>query len=234
MLLNHFLHHGSPIMHRVRVWDLPTRLFHWTLMASFVGLIVTGSVGGNLMEWHLRLGLLVMALLLFRLVWGFLGGRWSRFASFVYSPATCWRYLKGQETPEHNVGHNPLGALSVFAMLALLLAQVGSGLVSDDEIAFFGPLVGFVSSQTVASATWYHKEVGKLILLGLIAVHLIALVYYRFVKSESLTTAMLNGDKVLPHAATPSRDDGRHRMLALVVFAACCGVAYWVGGLGQV
>ena len=91
------------------------------------------------MDWHARLGYAVLALLLFRLVWGFVGGRWSRFASFLYAPRSVLAYLRGQPHPDHLVGHNPLGAGSVFAMLAVLLAQVATGLVSDDEIAFTGP-----------------------------------------------------------------------------------------------
>ena len=91
----------------VRVWDLPTRLFHWTLAASVVGLVVSGHVGGNALVWHMRLGLLVGALLGFRLVWGLIGGRWSRFAHFVRLPGTVLRYLRGDHRAgDHfDVGH---------------------------------------------------------------------------------------------------------------------------------
>jgi len=118
----------------VRVWDLPTRLFHWTLALTIIGSIVTAKVGGNAMAWHFRLGYVVFALLLFRLLWGFFGGQWSRFASFFPTPARLSRYLGGRATAADTAGHNPLGALSVLAMLLVLGAQVGSGLFSDDDL----------------------------------------------------------------------------------------------------
>jgi cytochrome b len=115
----------------IRVWDLPTRLFHWTLALAIVGSVVSAKVGGNAMTWHFRLGLLALALVAFRLLWGVVGGRWSRFASFIYAPATVLRYLRGQAAPgEHlDVGHNPLGSLSVFALLAIVAVQVTTGLI---------------------------------------------------------------------------------------------------------
>ena len=96
--------------HRIRVWDLPTRLFHWLLALCVVGLVVTGKVGGAAMDWHARLGYAVLALLLFRLAWGFIGGHWSRFATFLYAPRSVGAYLAGRGHPDHLVGHNPLGA----------------------------------------------------------------------------------------------------------------------------
>ena len=119
----------------VRVWDLPTRIFHWALVASVIDLVITAKLGGDAMAWHFRCGYAVLTLLLFRMVWGLVGGHWSRFRSFLYSPATVLRYLRGQGAPEHSVGHNPLGSGSVFALLGFLLLQVASGLFSDDEIA---------------------------------------------------------------------------------------------------
>src|SRR6185436_17472968 len=106
----------------VRVWDLPTRLVHWLLVACVTGLVITGHIGGNALVWHMRFGLAVGALLVFRLLWGLIGGRWSRFVSFVYSPAAVWRYLQGRASAaDHfDVGHNPLGSFSVFALLGLL------------------------------------------------------------------------------------------------------------------
>ena len=98
-------------MNKVRVWDLPTRLFHWSLVVCFVGLVVTGEVAGDAMVWHFRLGYAALSLLAFRLIWGVVGGYWSRFTSFVKGPVTIRNYLRGEALPEHGVGHNPLGAL---------------------------------------------------------------------------------------------------------------------------
>lgn len=218
-------------MHRVRVWDAPTRLFHWLLFAVVVGLIATANLGGNWMNWHLRLGYCALGLLLFRLVWGFMGGHWSRFAQFLFRPSALTDYWQGRTAPHQWVGHTPLGALSVFALLAALAAQVGSGLMTDDAIAFFGPLVRFVSSDTVDWATWYHKEVGRFLVIGLVALHLLAVAYYRLARGQRLTSAMLTGDKDLDLPAQPSADDWRHRLRALLVGAVCASFAAWVAQL---
>nr|WP_315428567.1 cytochrome b/b6 domain-containing protein [uncultured Albidiferax sp.] len=219
-------------MHKVRVWDLPTRIFHWALACAVVGLVVTGNIGGETMLWHFRLGYTVLSLLLFRIVWGLVGGRWSRFAAFIYAPRTVWRYLRGQGLPAHSVGHNPLGAGSVFALLGFLLAQVGSGLVSDDEIAATGPLAKFVSSDTVSLATWYHAEVGKTVLIVLVLLHVLAIVFYAWKKKHNLVTPMLRGDKLLATPQPASRDDAVTRTVALLVFGLCAAAVAWVVSLG--
>lgn len=221
-------------MHAVRIWDLPTRLFHWSLALCVVGLIVTGTIGGGWMNWHMRLGYAVLTLLLFRLVWGFIGGHWSRFGSFLYSPVSLVQHLRGQSPPGHTAGHSPLGALSVFALLLILLAQVGTGLISDDEIATFGPLVRFVSGDTVSAATGYHKDVGKLLIFALVGLHVLAILVYKFAKHQALTRAMVTGDKHLPEALPGSRDTAGSRLLALGVLLVCAGLVWWLVSLGNV
>ena len=213
--------------HKIRVWDLPTRVFHWALVLCIVGLVITGEIGADVLPWHFRLGYTVLSLLLFRLVWGFVGGRWSRFASFVHRPSTVLAYLRGQGRPEHAVGHNPLGAGSVLAMLFFLLAQVSSGMFSDDEIAFSGPLTKFVSNAAVKLATTYHADIGKVILIALVLLHIAAIVFYRVKKQENLVPAMLHGDRELDIPMEPSRDDLRSRALAAIVFAVCAGLVVW-------
>jgi cytochrome b len=221
-------------MVKIRVWDLPTRLFHWLLVAAVVALVVTGNLGGSWMTWHMRLGYAVFALLLFRVVWGFLGGRWSRFAHFVPTPRQLLVYLRDGERT-HRVGHNPLGALSVLALLSVLFAQVGTGLFSDDEIAFTGPLTTLVSSDTVSLASWYHADVGKLLLLGLVALHVSAIAYHRLFKKQPLVRAMVTGDQEVPPPAPPvSPDGGTDWLLALCVLGASALVVYAVVGLGNV
>lgn len=219
--------------YRVRVWDLPTRLFHWLLAACVVLLVATGYIGGDAMPWHARFGYAVLALLLFRLAWGFLGGRWSRFRSFLYQPASVRAYLGGRAHPDHLVGHNPLGAGSVFAMLLVLLAQVGTGLFADDEIAFTGPLNRFVANATGLAATWYHKAVGQWLLIGLVLLHLAAITWYSAKKGEGVVRAMVAGDKDLAAPAPSSRDDVRSRLLALVLIVACAALVAWIVSLGE-
>lgn len=217
---------------RVRVWDLPTRLFHWGLVLSVVVLVVSGQIGGNAIDWHAKLGVGVAALLLFRLVWGIVGGRWSRFTSFIYSPLTTLRYLRGQSPAHAEVGHNPLGALSVFALLAVLLAQVGSGLIIDDEIAFVGPLNAWAPAQWVSWASSWHREGGKLLLIGLVVLHLAAIAFHAHVKRHNLVKPMFTGDKVLPADTPSSRDDIVTRGLALLLLAACAVAGVWLWQLG--
>jgi cytochrome b len=214
----------------VRVWDLPTRVFHWALVICVIGLAITGTVGGNAMVWHFRFGYTVLALLLFRIVWGLVGGRWSRFGAFIYAPQSVINYLKGQGKPEHGVGHSPIGAGSVFAMLGFLVAQVGTGLLSDDEIAFAGPLTRFVSNATVSLSTSYHKNIGKWVLLALVVLHIAAIVYY-LSRKHNLVGAMLHGDKELVVQAPSARDDTVSRVAAVLILAVCGGVAYWVSTL---
>jgi cytochrome b len=216
----------------VRVWDLPTRLFHWALAASVIGAVVTAKIGGNAMVWHFRFGYCVLALLAFRLVWGVMGGRWSRFSAFVRGPGTVLRYLRGQARADErlDVGHNPLGALSVLAMLAFLGAQVGTGLVADDEIANTGPLIRFVSGATSATATYWHKDWGQWILIGLVVLHVLAIVVYSL-RGQALVPAMISGDKPLEPGTPASADGARHRLVAAVLLLACAGGVAWLVSL---
>lgn len=218
---------------RVRVWDLPTRLFHWLLAACVVSLVVTAYVGGGAIEWHARLGYAALALIVFRIVWGFVGGHWSRFKTFVYAPSSVLAYLRGNAHPDHLIGHNPLGAASVFAMLLVLLAQVGTGLVSDDEIAFQGPLNRFVSSSKGLAATWYHKQIGQWLVIGLVVLHIAAVLYYLFRKRNNLVRPMVVGDKEVAAPAASSRDDAVSRLGAAAVFGVVAALVTWLVSLGR-
>ncbi len=227
---------AEPQLRAVRVWDLPTRLFHWLLTACVVGSFVSAKIGGAAMAWHLRLGYAVATLLLFRLVWGFVGGRWSRFGQFVRSPAAVLRYLRGEARAGDwfDVGHNPLGALSVLAMLVFLAAQVSSGLFADDEIATTGPLIRFVSGATSLELTWYHKAVGQRVLLALVVLHLLAIVYYIW-RGRTLVRPMIGGDQAVDAAReVPAAADGAgRRLLAAALVAACAGGVAWLVSLGS-
>jgi cytochrome b len=207
--------------HRVRIWDLPTRLFHWLLALCVIGLVASAKLG--LMDWHFRLGYAMLTLLLFRLFWGVLGGRWSRFSSFLYTPGSLWRYLRGQGEPAHAIGHSPTGALSVWALLAFLFAQVATGLISDDEIASAGPLTHLVPGTWVSLASWYHRAVGQWVLIALIVLHIAAILWYLWGRGQNLIQPMLHGDKLLAQAAEASRDDGRSRLFATGLLLLCAG-----------
>jgi cytochrome b len=221
----------------VRIWDLPTRLFHWALALSVVASFITAKVGGGAMVWHFRLGFLALGLIVFRLVWGFVGGRWSRFGSFVRSPVTVWRYLRGGSADAagpggQEVGHNPLGGWSVLALLAVLGLQVATGLVADDEIANLGPLNRFVSTETALLATSWHRGVGEKLLIGLVLLHIAAIVFYRVRRGLDLTRPMWTGDKLLPSHTPASADGAAQRLRALVLALVVAALVAWVVRLG--
>lgn len=215
----------------VRIWDLPTRLFHWSLATCVLLSIVSAKAGE--MVWHFRFGYVLFTLLAFRILWGLVGGHWSRFTSFLFGPGAFWRYLRGTQQPgEHlDVGHNPLGALSVFAVLAVLAVQVGTGLVADDEIANLGPLNRLVSSDTGLAATAWHKNWGQWLILGLVGLHLAAIAFYTW-RGQGLIGAMVGGDKTLPADTPASRDTGRSRVLAAVLLGLCAIGVAWVVNSG--
>jgi cytochrome b len=218
----------------VRVWDLPTRLFHWVLAACVVFSVVTAKIGGNALEWHFRSGYVIFTLLAFRLLWGLFGGHWSRFARFVYSPGAVLRYLRGQSRADelHDVGHSPLGALSVFGLLGVLALQVGTGLFADDEIASTGPLIRFVSGETSLRLTAWHKGWGEWLVIGLAVLHVVAVLFYLLARKRNLVRPMWRGDKPLPAGVPASADHWRARGVALLVVTLCgIGVA-WLVSLG--
>jgi len=187
------------------------------------------------MAWHMRSGYAVFALLAFRILWGLVGGRWSRFASFVYAPATTLRYLRGESRADehHDVGHNPLGALSVFGLLAILMVQVATGLVADDDISSTGPLIKFVSSATSGLATKWHGGPGQWLIIALVLVHVAAIVFYLLKKRHNLVRPMVTGDKPLKADVPASIDNLRSRGLAAVLLCVCAAAVAWVVTLGN-
>ena len=221
-------------LRRTRVWDLPTRLFHWLLAGCVIASVISAKIGGNAMVWHFQLGYVVLALLVFRLLWGVVGGRWSRFTSFIYSPLTLLRYLRGQaRADEHlDVGHSPTGALSVFALLAILGAQIGTGLIADDEISNTGPLIRFVSGATSGLATSWHKTYGQWLILSLVVLHILAIVFYLVKKRQNLIGPMFSGDKALAEGVPASTDNALSRGLALALIAGCAAGVAWLVSLG--
>jgi cytochrome b len=211
--------HASP---RIRIWDLPTRVFHVLLIMAVAGLIITGEMADDALQVHFWLGYTVLALVFFRLAWGLVGGHWSRFVNFVPTCGKLLAYVRAwrrSQTPA-SVGHNPVGALSVLAMLVVLLLQVFSGFMSDDEIANQGPWAARMPSRWVALATEYHSEIGKLLLIALIALHIGAVLYYKYVKHDDLMAPMVHGDKALPEKTQASRDTTTSRLFALGLLAA--------------
>ncbi len=210
---------------RVRVWDLPTRLFHWLLAVLAVAAYVTGQLGGSYMEWHGRVGIAIVGLLSFRLVWGLIGSTYARFSDFVPGPAHLWAHLRGHWS---GLGHNPLGALSVLALLGVMLYQAVTGLFSNDEIAFSGPLRALVSADTSNWLSGLHRQNYWPIII-LVGLHVGAVLFYALVKKDNLVGPMITGHKEVDAAdAEPAQGGGV--VALLVALAITAGVLYLATG----
>jgi cytochrome b len=183
----------------VKVWDAPVRLFHWLLVLLFAFMFVSGNLKGDWMEWHMRSGYAILALVLFRILWGFAGSTYARFSSFLAGPlagiAFAGKLLA--RTPAPSAGHNPLGGWMVLALLLALLFQVGTGLFANDDILIEGPLAPLVSKAVSNQLTsWHYWNTN--VLLALVAVHLLAVLYHAVVMKENLIGAMFTGLKRMP------------------------------------
>jgi len=176
----------------IRVWDLPIRVFHWLLVLCIIGSLVSVNLGENAIEWHAYFGYSVLTLLIFRIVWGFVGSTHARFASFLPNRESVLNYLQGKAP--RVLGHNPIGALSVFALLLVLSVQVLTGLFVDDEITFQGPLAKYVPNWVVSFLSEIH-EGNQVVIYILITIHIAAILYYKKFKGEDLIKQMISGDK---------------------------------------
>ena len=210
---------------KVRVWDLPLRVFHWTLVSLVLFSATTGLLGEKLgtsvIEWHSRCGYAILSLLLFRIVWGFCGGTQARFANFLRGPRTVLDFVRRALSGEKQlvVGHNPAGGWSVLAMLLFLSLQAGSGLfIADEDLAFEAPLSKHVSSHLVDLLKEFH-EANFFVLAVLVGMHVAAIAYYFFVKHDNLVQPMLTGDKDLA-APTVQPSAGGHPLLGAAILAA--------------
>ncbi len=214
-----------------RVWDLPLRLFHWSLVVLIAVSIYTGENGGfKEMDYHMLSGYAILTLVLFRITWGFIGTRHARFSDFVRPTAviayTQALFGRGQIS-ESAPGHNPLGALSIIAILMTLLVQVGTGLFANDDIFLKGPLTHLVEDDVSDDLTTVHYYASR-VLYALIGLHLAAVLFYQFVRRESLLVPMLTGRR---RGITGDPDDARPLVeitIALIVMSVCAGFVYYL------
>jgi cytochrome b len=218
----------------IHIWDLPHRLFHWLLVASVIAAYVTAKIGGSLIDWHGRLGIFILGLLVFRLIWGFIGSTQSRFVTFFPTFSRIVAYLKGTW---QGIGHNPLGAISVLALLTVLAVQVGTGLFANDDIAFEGPLFNLVDKSFSNKLTSWHN-ISFNFLLALVGLHMVALIFYRWVKKTNLIVPMLTGKKKIPIvladavASHPGKGFGMARFVLSVIISSTVTWAV-AGGIAQ-
>ena len=211
---------------RIRLWDVPTRLFHWLLVLSVTAALISAQLGGNLMDWHGRIGLFIVGLIVFRLVWGVMGSTYARFTQFFPTPAKVKIYLRGDW---RGVGHNPLGALSVLGLLGLLAFQVASGLFANDDITFVGPLFDLVSKDLSNQLTGLHKLASNVIYL-LIGLHLAAIAFYAFVKKDNLVKPMVTGWKDTDKSAQATSATGGGWLALIVSLCLAAAAVYAASG----
>jgi cytochrome b len=207
-----------------RVWDWPTRLFHWSLVAALLGAYVSNKLGAGYFSLHLFFGYMVIVLVAFRIIWGFVGSHHARFANFVKGPQGVLHYLSAVGSGRHAryVGHNPLGALMVLALLALLGAQAAFGLFGDDEIFNVGPLAASVSKETSLLFTSFHRKLFYIILAA-VCVHVAAVFAHGVVRREPIIRAMVTGKKpseFVPHEESLKSSRGAIAFLLFVVIVA--------------
>lgn len=217
----------------IRLWDLPTRLFHWTLVVCVVGAYTTVKLGGLWMDWHIRFGLAVLGLIAFRVVWGFYGPHYARFSQFVRGPVTVWRYVCGMV--DHVAGHNPLGACSIVALMLVLGFQAFSGLFTNDDVLSAGPLA-HLNSDLSETLTGMHK-LNEWLVLSLVVLHVGAIFWYQKVRKQDLVGPMIVGDARVPPAqialAVNTQDSWKVRLAALILAALIATIMWWVSGLGS-
>jgi cytochrome b len=209
------------------VWDAPVRVFHWALAVLVVFSFITGKVGGGWLEWHMRSGYTIIALLAFRICWGFVGSDTARFSHFVRGPRAAFDYVTATVAKRQPkvIGHNALGAWMVLLMLIILALQTFSGLFADDEIATQGPLAAKVSNAFVSRMTSLHYYNGWVV-VALVALHLVAIATYYWVLRINLVAPMINGSVAVddperaPRLASP--------VLASVILAIAAAGVYWL------
>ncbi len=215
----------------IRVWDWPTRLFHWALVVLIALQFATAEFDVLSMEWHYRFGYATLALIVFRVAWGFAGSQTSRFADFVRGPATVMHYVKelfsAPARKAAGVGHNPLGGWSVLVMLACVLIQAISGLFASDGIDEDGPYVDHVSTKTIKLMSRLH-HLGETVLLVLIALHIAAVLLHWLVKHDNLTLPMLSGRKRI-EAAQPYFVSGWRALILFALAVAAVALLSWFG-----
>lgn len=206
---------------RVMIWDLPTRLCHWSLVVFFVVSWWSGEQGGTAFNVHQWSGYGILSLLLFRLAWGVVGGEYARFAQFVQGPRHVLRAAADLLTraPLTQAGHNALGGWMVVALLLGLLVQAATGLFANDDIMNEGPLMAWISTDLSDTLSGAHR-INFVVLLMLVSVHVVAIVYHRLRKGEHLTLAMITGYRILPTSAVRTTSG----WLAAVLLALAAGM----------
>ncbi len=214
---------------RVFVWDISVRIFHWTLVTLIIALFVTAEVLDGAIDLHATLGRAALVLILFRLLWGFVGSSYALFSQFVCGPGTVIAYVRSllAKQYEFSAGHNPLGGWMVIALMVVVAAQATLGLFANDDVMFDGPLAYLVAKETSDLLTGLHEDLFN-ILMVLVGLHVAAVIWHKLFKGENLIPAMFIGYKELPAGVDAENARGGGILLALVLLAVSAAVVYWV------
>jgi len=212
----------------IKVWDIPIRLFHWVLVALVTSQFLIAWVFTEQIDLHVTLGYLTLALIVFRIFWGFIGTAYAQFKNFLVSPTSLVAYTKGlfnQTSQPKSAGHNPIGGYSTIAIILCILAQGFSGLFCDDDVFTAGPLRHLVSDNVTSIFNQVHALNAK-ILVGLLCTHVLAIFWYLLVKRENLIKPMVTGKKI-------AIKDDKHmnwteKPLAALLALALASIAVWV------
>ena len=212
--------HCEKATHHGLIWDLPVRIVHWILVLGLALAYLTHYLGVEYYTYHLVSGYIVIVAAVFRLIWGVLGTPHARFKNFIRGPVQTWHYLKDflRNREARHVGHNPLGALMIVALLTCMLIQAVSGLFATDDIFNYGPLYSSVSDSTSSFFGMVHRNLFYLI-VGFVVVHVAAIIYYRIKKRENLLKPMITGRKAL------SSNEGKHAIESSRLMLALCVLA---------
>lgn len=212
----------------VPVWDWPVRVVHWAMAVLVVVSLTTGLIGNEMLVWHMRSGETLLALVLFRVAWGFIGSPNARFASFVRGPAAVFVYCRSIVRPPHQIHstHNPVGGWMVIALLLALLFQIGTGLFTNDDILYEGPLVKLISKDLSDAISSLHRR-GWWVVAGLSVLHIVAVLSYLMILRDNLVYPMMHGRKALPTLVANPAGAAASSTRALVVLALCGVVVWW-------
>lgn len=209
------------------VWDLPLRLFHWLLVVSVAGSWLTHKLGTEAFVWHRWFGYTTLVLVFFRIVWGFIGPRHARFASFVRRASAITGYARSllSSSTERHAGHNPLGALMVLLFLLLLAAQGAAGLFANDEVLSTGPLYGYVDDPTSDAFARVHRQLSDVLWI-VIGVHVVGVLFYWLVKRDNLIVPLVTGRKRGAWLRAEDEIAGSKPWLALLVVGLGAALLY--------
>ena len=212
----------------LKIWDIPVRIFHWSLVVLFATAYVTNALGTNYFKYHLWSGYAIIVLVSFRIVWGVIGTYHARFINFVRNPITTIKYAISvfKKTDKHYAGHNPLGAIMVVVLLAAILTQAITGLFTNDEIFNLGPLYGYISDDLSLSLTSLHRKLFYWI-LGAVVLHIIAVLVHVFFKRDNIIKSMFTGEKAKKGLnGEKSIRSSRIWLALIIVVAVALGLAW--------